>query len=203
MSEVIAERRKIWLAIVFVLMVALLLALRAPWTSSLWLDETLSAWTVNGTFSDAWNRSLAFQTQSPLFYLVLWSFIHYLGDGEIMLRSVSILSAVGSVVAVFSIAKKLSGNWEVPLLSCGFLLSCDVFQIGALTARPYALATLTALCSVACLIELLREWRARIALLFVSSVVLTVYTHYLFGIVVHAHGVVLMRHRQVLRRLWA
>jgi len=170
--------------------------------ASLWLDETLSAWTVQGSLGDAWSRTLFFQTQSPLYYIVLWSVVQCCGSGEVALRSVSIISALLSVAAVFYIARRLTGNVLVSVVAVGFLLSCDTFQVGALTARPYSLATAFALWSIACLIDLLREWRSRAAILFAASLVLTFYAHYLFGVVALAHGVVLLRHRDVLQRLW-
>lgn len=201
MTEAATDKRSAYVAVVFLLLAALLLALRAPWGESLWLDETLSAWTVNGSLGDAWTRALSFQTQSPLYYIMLWGGAQSCGSSEVALRSISIVSALLSIGAVFCIARRLTGELVVSVLAAGFLLSCDVFQIGALTARPYALATAFALWSIVFLIDLLREWRVRTVVLFITSLVLTFYAHYLFSVVALAHGVVLLQHRSVLRRL--
>lgn len=201
MTEPASDTRSTYVAVMFLLLAALVLALRAPWGASLWLDETLSAWTVSGSLGDAWVRALSFQTQSPLYYVALWGVVQGCGSSEIALRSVSIVSTLLSIVAVFCIARRLTGELLVSFLAGGFLLSCDVFQIGALTARPYSLATMFALWSIVFLIDLLREWRVRTVVWFVASLVLTFYAHYLFSVVALAHGVVLLQHRSVLRRL--
>ncbi len=174
---------------------------RLPWSEGLWLDETLTAWTVSGGFLDTWNRATHFQTQSPLFYLIEWGTARLCGTSEISLRAISILAALGSLWVVTRLARGLSGRRSVGLYASGFLLACDVFQVGSITARPYALATLWALISISQAYSLRDRYSRGRAMTWSVATVLTWYAHYLFIVVALGNLILWTRERGLTRRM--
>lgn len=112
-----------------------------------------------------------------------WGVTTVRGGSEVALRGISIAAAFGSLVVVGMIAARLCQRYVTALYSCGFLLGCDVFQVGSTTARPYALATLFALVSIHATLGLRKSYAHRCALVCSFATILTWYTHYLFIVV--------------------
>ena len=110
---------------------------------SLWLDEFGTLWVVESDLSTVISRTLDFQGQSPFYYLLDWLFVSLLGESEFALRLPSLLCGVGTVYAVFELAKTLRGR-EAGLVASAFTwLSFPMVESSA-NARPYALALLMA-----------------------------------------------------------
>ncbi len=105
---------------------------------SFWLDETVSRWIVSDGWSQVISRSIAFQGQSPLYYLVLWSWAQVFGFSEVALRLPSVFLVVLTLCIAAFWVRRLAGN-----IAAGFavvvLLSLDQVLL-AMSARPYALA---------------------------------------------------------------
>lgn len=195
------ERREHLAATIFLLLMLLICAARLPWSEGLWLDETLSAWTVSAGLVDAWDRALRFQTQSPLFYLIEWSVVSVFGSSEVSLRAISIVTALASLWVVSILAWRLSGQRAAGMYASGFLLGCDVFQIGSITARPYALATLCALISILMAYSLRERYSIWRAMMWSVATVLTWYAHYLFIVAAVGNLLLWARERALLRRM--
>src|SRR5262245_11446011 len=68
---------------------------------SLWLDEFGTLWVIEGSFSQLMERVNAFQGQSPLYYLLVWFFVHLIGESEFTLRLLSLLLGVGTVYGIY------------------------------------------------------------------------------------------------------
>ncbi len=194
-------RRENLAATIFPLLMLLICSARSPWSGGLWLDETLSAWTVSGGLIDVWDRAISFQTQSPLFYLIEWSVVSVFGSSEVSLRAVSIIAALGSLWVVAILAWRLSGQRTVGMYASGFLLGCDVFQIGSITARPYALATVCALVSILMAYSLRERYSIWRVMVWSVATVLTWYAHYLFIVAALGNLLLLARERTLLRRM--
>jgi 4-amino-4-deoxy-L-arabinose transferase-like glycosyltransferase len=201
MNDERADRRELLAATVFLCLMLLISWARLPWSDGLWLDEALSAWTVSGGISDTWNRATRFQTQSPLFYLIEWGVVRVFGSSEVSLRAVSIVAALASLWVVAVLAWRLSGKLCVGVYAAGFLLGCDVFQIGSITARPYALATLCALVSILMAYALRERYSGWRALTWSVATVFTWYAHYLFIVVTLGNLFLWARERALLRRM--
>lgn len=194
-------RRELLAATIFLGLMLLICWARLPWSEGLWLDETLSAWTVSGGLLETWERSIHFQTQSPLFYLMEWGFVRLFGASEVSLRAISILAALGSLWVVAILGKRLSGRYAVGLYASGFLLGCDVFQVGSITARPYSLATLCALISILAAYSLRERYSCGRALMWSAATVLTWYAHYLFIVVALGNLMLWACERGMLRKM--
>lgn len=195
------NRRELLVAWIFVGLMMLVCWARLPWSGGLWLDETLSAWTVSGSLTDAWNRAILFQTQSPLFYLFVWGVRKVSGTSEIALRAVSIAAACGTLIVVAIVAARLGQRRVAVLYTCGFLLGCDVFLVGSITARPYALATLFALLSIHATLVVRERYSHGSAFLCSVATILTWYSHYLFVIVALGNLFTLVRVPGRLRKM--
>lgn len=181
-------------AICFLMTVVGVFLWRAPWSGSLWLDEALSVWTVRDSLGECWTRALSFQTQSPFFYCLMWCVRAISGStNEVWMRLVSLMAALGSAYVVFEIARKLHMTRCAALCAVACMVGTDIFQVGSITARPHALATLCALWSVFAIISLVQQPTRRAAASCVAAVVLTCYVHYLFAAIALPHAFILWR----------
>ena len=108
-------------------------------TRSLWLDEFGTLWVIEGSFSQLLERVNVFQGQSPLYYLLTWLFVYFIGESEFILRLLSLLLGVGTVYGIYVLGDFLYGK-NIGLISASFLwLSSSMVQTSS-DARPYALA---------------------------------------------------------------
>jgi hypothetical protein len=180
---------------------ALIFLVRAPFTASFWLDETITAWIVSGSLSSVWSRSIDFQGQSPFYYILVWAVQQMFGAQEVVLRSLSIVCGGLVVVAVARIARRLSTDPATPYVAIALLVGSDSFQDAVLSARPYALAILCASCSLSALLSLRERYSVCRAALFSVFLVATFYAHYLFAVVGLVHLCVLAIERRLLMRL--
>ncbi len=199
------DRQESRQAALCLLVVVAIFALRSPWTGSFWLDETISAWIVQGSLSDAVRRATDFQGQSPLYYSLLWASGALLGHSEAALRVLSVVFGGFALVAMFSLVRTITGQASVALVATAALLCADTFQAAVLSARPYALGVFFALASMVLLERLSRKPSQRDAALFVLSCVLCFYAHYLFAVVFLAHAWHLARRPPLARMVlgWA
>lgn len=184
--------------------VCLLLALfclRAPFTESFWLDETISAWIVSGTLEDAVRRSISFQGQSPFYYSLLWCVRQVCGGSELALRSLSIACGVGIAVLIYRISLRFTGQRSIAFLAVGALVGCMNFQNALLSARPYALGIFCAALSIVMLDRLRERFSQRGAFFFAASLVGAWYAHYLFALIVLPHAINITRDKALARRL--
>ena len=99
------------------------------------------------------------------------------------------------------LAARFSSSRSVPLYAAGFLLGCDVFQVGAITARPYSLATFSALLSIYASLLLREMYSHRRAFLWVAATLMTWYAHYLFIAVALANVITVARNSATLRKM--
>lgn len=155
---------------------------RAPLFGSLWLDETLSAWVTDSSFGDAFNRSIAFQAQSPLYLLFLWCWRQLVGSSEILLRLPSLLAFFLSILGMLKLSRlfSLERPWLtviVPLVSM-----VEFFKAG-IQARPYGFAMVAAVWGLVLYLRFLNEGKK---LFFTGAFflfILSFYFHYAFGVI--------------------
>ena len=149
----------------------------------LWIDEYGTSWVVAAeNLAGVWERALAIQGQSPLYYLVVRGFVDALGDSSQAMRLPSLLAGVGLLAAGYWMALRLFGDPRVALGSLAALALDERLIFYSQNARPYALALLCACLSFGLYARLLVDprWRVRIAWLLASAA--TYYLHYLFGV---------------------
>jgi len=187
-----AERRQNYLIGLGVSALLLVIVRRSFLWESLWLDESISFWVVQGSLRDVVYRAINFQGQSPLYYLLLWCTKKWLGDSELALRAPSLLAMALCMCLLYSLGSAWF-NKQVALLSLAFFISLDSV-LRAMSARPYALALLLALLSVWSLWRWLERSGFCYWLLYTAGTILAFYAHYLFiGILVVHLACVLSR----------
>jgi hypothetical protein len=166
----------------------LLILTRGFLAESFWLDETISAWIVSGSASEAYERSLRFQGQSPLYYVGLWIWAQLAGSSEQALRFPSLVLLGATLVVVYRWIRSSLGLYPAAL-GVVTLLSIDSFVL-ALSARPYAAGLLSVTLSLFFTDRGLREGRKSVLVLGGFFLALSCYFHFLFAL---AGFVILLR----------
>lgn len=155
--------------------------------TSLWLDETGTAWVVSSSLGDAVRRS-RFEGQSPAYYIVAWFARHLFGKSEIALRLPSLLAALITVWIVYRLGRRLLGE-RTGLVAAVALVVLAPFAFAAVDARPYAIAVMLFTAATLMLVR----WEEGHALRFAAGYTLLsaamIYFSYFFAVGFLAHGV--------------
>src|SRR4051794_17489430 len=173
------HRRILWGLIALVGAVLLL----RPMASSLWLDELGTWWVVKDGVRDVVSRSWEIQGQSPLFYLVAWVVRLAAGQREWALRVPSLVCAVATAAVLYRLARRVLDREYGRLVVLLFVVWPSV-AFAAIDFRPYALAMLLTVLTVVTYLDWMDRRQLRWASAFVVSATLTVYAHYVFGLIV-------------------
>lgn len=164
----------------------------APLGSSLWLDETGTAWVIEEGPSEAVRRSLEVQGQSPAYYVIVAAFRAVGGAGEAALRLPSVLAAAGGAILLYRIGVRLFGR-ETGVLAALAFVGLQNVVFAATDARPYALALAASLGALLAFARWLEERRGVDGISAVLFAALTVYLHYAFALSFVAHALLLGR----------
>ena len=150
-------------------------------TSSFWLDETLTAWIVSDTFANVSDRVRQYQPMSPLYYWLVWIVQSRCGLNEVSLRIPSIIASIVTLLCCFRFSSQRIGR--IPsLLAIVFLASNSDFVSMAVSARPYSLALLCSVLSILAADAWRKQSRPIQLLTALSWITLSFYLHYLAGI---------------------
>lgn len=85
--------------------------------TSLWTDETLTAWVISGSFAEVIERSLHYQGQSPFYFLCLKAWSLAAGSAPWALRIPSLLCLAVATLAIFHAARsRVSRETQLALL---------------------------------------------------------------------------------------
>jgi len=156
--------------------------------NSLWFDEAWMAWIGQQRWQDIVPLLRAGDAHPPLSYFLMKAWIGIAGDGEAALRFLSACCGVLSVALTYALARRISTE-RVSLLSA-LVIGVSPFAVMAgQEVRMYALlGTLTLASTLALVVSCERGGGLRwggYALLTAAMI----YTHYLAGLMVLAHGV--------------
>jgi 4-amino-4-deoxy-L-arabinose transferase-like glycosyltransferase len=142
---------------------------------SFYFDEAYSVWAAR--HSVIWLVSLSTQRIFPPLYYLLLHFWLVLGESEFAVRLLSVVLGLGSIVAIYTLAKQLFDT-RVGLLSA-FLLAISPLHLWfSQEARMYMLVLTLSLCSANFLLLALREGRRWHWLAYVLTTALAMNTHY-------------------------
>lgn len=194
------------LGISVVLLVALGLRLFRLDGQSLWYDEGVSAYMTPRTFAEI-AAATAVDIHPPLYYWLLATWAVPFGQGEVALRSLSVLLGVLMVWATWGLGRALGGTTVG--LAAGLLLAVSPLAVQySQEVRMYALAGMLATASSWAVLELLRAGvehgatrRQRLTLAVGYGLLVTalLYTHYYGTLVILAQalwvGLVVLRTR--------
>lgn len=151
---------------------------------SIWWDEGFSIWVARMGFLRMLKTVAAIDFNPPLYYALLWAWIHLFGDSEAAARSISALFGVLSIAALYFLGRRMFDK-KTGLLAALFL-SISAFQIYyAQEARAFTLELFLAILSFRYFIDLLESRSTTSSVGYIASSSLLLYTH-AFGLLIIA-----------------
>ncbi len=167
---------------------------------SLWMDEALTAYEAHLPFGAMITTVVHVETTPPLYFIVVWCWVHVFGAGEVALRSVSTLAGIALVPVAYLAARELVCR-RAALLTAAFVTVNPFLIWYSQEARSYMLL---ALLSAASLLWFARARanpsRRNLAWWAVCSA-LALMTHFFAGFLIAPEAVWLLWSAR-LRRTW-
>ncbi len=183
-SSLLSEAAILWTALAIGVLKLWLL----PLSSSFWVDETGTFWTVKDGIGEAISRCYLWPSQSPLYSGIAWAALQLGGPPEIALRLPSTLAALASIVIVYRLGLRLLNPSAAMLASIVFACGEPV-AFAAADARPYAIALFASLLAISALVRWFDTERLSYAAGYVAAAALTIHLHYIFGLALLVHAV--------------
>ncbi len=200
-TDATSTREQIYVGLVVLLIVVTSGRLWLPQLgASFWLDETGTAWLIQGDFWTAMSRSVQFQGGHTLFVVVEWLVKQFTGLREIGLRMPSVLGMAGATYFIYLLGRRLYDNW-VGLFGALFFVCLPAVAFAASDARPYALALMGLTGSTLALVRWLDEQNTGRAVVYAATFAATVLLHYLFLLALVSHATYLLHWKRAGRRL--
>ncbi len=159
--------------------------------NGLWYDETFSAVMIRRPLTEIINQA-QFDVHPPFYYFILkwWSFIF--GEGELALKSLSILFGVTLIIAIYVLAKKLF-NQKIALIASFIITVAPFFIQYSQEVRMYTLGTFLAVVSTIYLWQAIyNQSKKRTFYYWIGYIVfsiLAIYTQYFLILTLVAQGV--------------
>jgi hypothetical protein len=184
-----------WLGAAAAVAVAAGLGLYHLGSRSLWGDEAFSVTLARKPFGEFWHVVATSQANMSLYYMLLRGWTE-LGDGETVVRALSLLAGVAAVAVLYAAAERLFDRRIATLAA--LLLAVNAFFLRyAQEARSYALVLL--LTTVATLLFLRLEERGARGVAYVAVGALALYAHFFAAFVLVGHLLALAIARRPLR----
>ncbi len=142
---------------------------------SFWFDEAYSVWVAR--HSVGWHIALSVQRIFPPLYYLLLHFWLPLGSSEFVIRSLSVFIGLGSIVAIYALARQLFDE-RVGLISALLLTISPLHIWYSQEARMYILVASLGLCSAYFMLLALREGKLWHWLAYVLSTAMAMNAHY-------------------------
>ena len=179
-----------WLAVVAIL-ASLACKLASLGSRELWLDEMYTAYVGHLQLTDVL-RFTAGDQHPPLFLVLLWGWIHTVGDTVARLRLFSVLINLAAMLCMFFVGRRMLGPRFGVLAATLFALSPILF-VYALEVRSYMLLILVfvALLGLHWRVVVERADSVGLLLAYGACAALAFYVHYfalfaLTGLAIHA-----------------
>lgn len=181
-------RSRLWIAFLGAVAAVCVLLWLPAIRSSLSIDEAGTFWVIKDGVAKALRRSLDFQGQSPVYYLVDWIALKLGGRSELALRIPSLIAMLLAIIPVFRMAERLFDRETAFFAAVAFAGTTSV-AFAAGDARPYALALLFSAAATLKLLRWLDSGSGKDRAWYVLFAVLTIYVHYLYAIALVAHAI--------------
>jgi hypothetical protein len=192
------ERVLGWIALALLLALATGLRLHDLGGKTVWIDEANSVLLAQLPPGEILAR-LAHDSSPPLYYFALKGWMGLWGDGEIAIRSLSVLGSLGLLGILFLVGWRLF-SLEVAVLA-GLLLALSPGQVFySQQARMYSWIALLSLASGFALWRAVEEARLRFALVYAGSVLTALYLHNIAFFLLPGHLLVLLWRGELKRR---
>jgi mannosyltransferase len=156
--------------------------------TGLWSDEAFSVVVTWDPWSAIPSLIERVDSHPPLYYFLLKAWIAIAGSGEGAVRIPSAAMSLGSVALTYAFARRVASRGTAVLAA--FLVAVSSLQImAAQEARMYAMLGCFVLWSTFVLLNAVERGGALRWTAYVVLSVLVIYTHYLGGLVLIAHGI--------------
>jgi mannosyltransferase len=168
-----------------------------PMGSSLWLDETVTAWVIHDGFDNTMDRGERFSGGNPSYYAIVWAFTRLFGTSEIALRLPSLFAMLGATYVLFLLGRDIRDR-ESGLIA-GLAFACTpIISFEARNARTYAIGLFFIVCSWYFARRWVKSWKITDGLLHAFFLAAVFHIHYLLSIValVNAFQVLVALRRQ-------
>ncbi len=142
--------------------------------ASLWIDELGTLWVVGGSASDVLHRSIG---QTPLYYGIVWVLVHTVGESEVVLRIVSLVSVAAAALIIYRTGRWLNGPTAGAWAAALFWL-CHPAIFESANARPYAIGLLGASVMTLGWVRVCLTGDRAGRILWVAGACFTIWTHY-------------------------
>lgn len=169
---------------------------------SFWFDEAYSVWVAE--HSVGWHIALSTQRIFPPLYYLLLHFWLPLGRSEFIVRSLSVFIGLGSIWAIYALAKRLFGA-RVGVISALLLAISPLHIWYSQEARMYILLAGLGLCSGYFMLLALEEGKVWHWLAYVLSTAMAMNAHYFAVFLVpfqNAYVLYLLLRREARPGLW-
>lgn len=154
-------------------------AVRAP----LWLDETISFYTIKKGFWEVLPRQG--WPGVPAYYYILWLWTKIAGTRELVLRISSILAMLAAVYLLFRAARELFDT-EIAFITATLFCIHPIVIFESIDVRPYTFESLATAAAILALVRLRSNGSNWLAALFGLSAAFIVYFHFLGGAILPA-----------------
>ena len=200
------QKRSYNALVLFIICLGAILRVYNFWVPPIWVDEYGTWWVVA---ADAWSevieRTLRIQGQSPFYYLLVRTIAGLGGYGAFQLRLLSVICGIATLALVYPLAVKIFNDRRVALLSLIIFALSEPLIWYAQIARPYSLALFFSLVSFWSFVSLEKPATNAARAVYILSTALTVYAHYLFGLIVVIQAIYLIVQtglRTLFSKLW-
>ena len=169
---------KTWcrLALATIVAVAAWLDLHNLGSQPFWLDEAFSAAVANSHGMSFFKLAFEREASMAFYYLTLHEWLRLVSPSDFNIRLLSSIFAVGAVVALYVLARKLFGP-AIGLAAAALLAVNPLFLSYAQEARSYTLTMCLTLMPWSFLIESCREPKLLNLGTYVGSTTLAIYSH--------------------------
>lgn len=153
------------------------------------------------SITDTLSSMLEGPQQSPLFYLLAHYWMRLIGYIPAALRGLAAIFGLLSIPGMYWFSKELFQSQRIAWLSTALFAISPYHILFAQDARYYSLWTLATLLSSAALLHAMRKNNVSVWLIYSLTLILGLYSHQLFILVVLVHGfyfagLFLLRHKR-------
>ncbi len=125
-----------------------------------WVDEITTLWEVEGSLPDMLARHFEFESNGPLYGVLMWTWTTVAGHSVFSMRIPSLLACILTLVVLFRLAEELDGR-RTAWVAVALLTVHATVLSAATDARPYGLALLATTVANAYLIRWVNDGSRR------------------------------------------
>ena len=181
-SAVKAISADVWILVALVVLATVIRVVTID-NQSFWMDEALTAYETKLSFGAMINTVLHVETTPPLYFVLIWLWVHVLGSGDVALRSISTIAGIALVPIAYYSARELVSRWAG--VAAAAFVTLNPFLIWySQEARAYMLLAALTGASFLWFVRARREPSTRNVIWWAICSALALMTHFFAGFAV-------------------